>query len=101
MKNKKIELPSGRKCEIGDMTIDEVDSCSDVTSIIMENGEVKSVSNVSKARTSWIRKGLKGGDFKDFEMKGNIPVDSVLKQLTEDEKNDLSSAIQEHQRLGE
>ena len=38
---------------------------------------------------AWIRKGVEGED------------DSFIKALTEDEKNELSLAVQEHQRLGE
>ena len=86
MANKKIVLDSGREC---------------VTSIMMKDGEISSVSNVSKARTSWIRKGLKGGKFKEYKTINGVPSDSVLKELTEDEKNQLSSMIQEYQKVGE
>ena len=99
--NKKITLSTKRKCEIREMSIDEIDNCTDMTSIVLVNGEIRTVDNMSKTRTAWIRKGLVGGDFKEFKMRNNIPEDSVLKELTDDEKNELSSLIQEHQKVGE
>ena len=47
------------------------------------------IKNLSKARTAWIRKGIEGAD------------DKFIKSLTDDEKNELSVAIQDYQRLGE
>tara|TARA_R100001082_G_scaffold94139_1_gene61006 strand:+ start:1548 stop:1853 length:306 start_codon:yes stop_codon:yes gene_type:complete len=99
---KTIELSTKRKVAIKDMSIDEVDECQDMLITDMSNGVVTNVRNMSKARTAWLRKGIAGGDFKSFkkEADGNVS-DSVLKQLTEDEKNELSLLIQEHQKLGE
>jgi hypothetical protein len=54
-----------------------------------EGSEIVAITNLAKARTAWIRKGVEGAD------------DSFIKSLTEDEKNELSLAVQEHQRLGE
>jgi hypothetical protein len=101
MSIKKTKLSSGRKVEIKEMDLDSVDACTDITTINLENGEVRSVGNMSKARTAWIRNGLVGGEFEKFSKKGAYPNDSVLKQLTEDEKNELSSMIQEYQKVGE
>ena len=56
---------------------------------------------MAKARTAWLRRGIKGGDFSSFKMNGDIVADSVIKQLNDDEKNELSIAIQDFQRLGE
>ncbi|MBT7350785.1 hypothetical protein HN803_08485, partial [candidate division WWE3 bacterium] len=47
------------------------------------------ITNLSKARTAWIRKGVEGGD------------DKFIKGLSEEEKNEISLAVQEYQRLGE
>ena len=101
MNIKKIKLSTDRKVEIKEMGLDAVDKCTDITTINMQNGEITSVGNISKARTAWIRNGLSGGDFKDFKLINNMPTDDVLKQLTEDEKNELSSLIQEYQKVGE
>jgi len=47
------------------------------------------ITNLAKARTTWIRKGVKGVD------------DKFIKGLSDDDKNELSLAVQEFQRLGE
>ena len=47
------------------------------------------IKYLSKARTAWIRRGVDGAD------------DNFIKSLTDDEKNELSVAIQDYQRLGE
>ena len=102
MSKKTVELKSKKKIELREMTIDEVDFCNDLSVLIYENGEVSHVSGLSKTRTAWLRRGIKGGDFKGFKTgTDGYPEDSVLKQLTEDEKNELVKLIQEHQSLGE
>jgi len=99
---KTIELSTKKKVDIKEMTIDEVDECQDMLITDMKDGVITNVRNMSKARTAWLRKGIAGGDFKAFKKESNGDVsDSVLKQLTEDEKNELSLLIQEHQKLGE
>ena len=99
---KTIELSTKRKVAIKDMSIDEVDECQDILITEMTNGAVTNVRNMSKARTAWLRRVIAGGDFKSFKKESNGDVsDSVLKQLTETEKNELSVIIQEHQKLGE
>jgi hypothetical protein len=47
------------------------------------------IKNLSKARTAWIRRGVEGAD------------DNFIKSLNDDDKNELSVAIQDYQRLGE
>ena len=71
------------------MTIDDIDFCNDLPQMRYENDQVVSITNLSKARTSWIRKGVDGSD------------DKFIKSLSEDEKNTISLAVQEYQRLGE
>ena len=102
MSKKTVELKSKKKIELREMTIDEVDFCNDLSVLRYEDGEVSHVSGLSKTRTAWLRRGIKGGDFKEFKTGiDGYPEDSVLKQLTEEEKNELVKLVQEHQSLGE
>jgi|TARA_R100000315_G_scaffold13290_1_gene4381 hypothetical protein len=78
-----------KSCKIKEMSVDDIDYCNDIPQMKYEDNEVVSILNLSKARTAWIRKGVEGAD------------DKFIKSLTEDEKNDLSLAVQEYQRLGE
>jgi len=71
------------------MSVDDIDHCNDLPSFRYENDQVVSISNLAKARTAWIRKGVDGVD------------DTFIKSLSEEDKNELSLAVQEHQRLGE
>jgi hypothetical protein len=103
MAKKNVELASGRKIELKEMSVDEVDFCQDIAQIVYnEEGEVSTVRGVSKSRTAWIRRGLAGGDFKDFslDVKG-FAGDSVIKELSETEKNELMQLIQGYQNMGE
>ena len=103
MAKKNVELASGRKIQLREMSIDDVDFCSDIAEIIYnEAGEVSTVRGVSKSRTAWLRRGIAGGDFKEFSLNGKGLVgDTVLKELNEAEKNELMSLIQGYQSLGE
>ena len=103
MAKKNVELSSGRKIELKEMSIDDVDLCSDIAEIIYnEAGEVSTVRGVSKSRTAWLRRGIAGGDFKDFSLNGKGLVgDTVLKELNDAEKNELMNLIQGYQSLGE
>ena len=103
MAKKNVELKSGRKIELKEMSVDEVDFCQDIAQIVYnEEGEVSTVRGVSKSRTAWIRRGLAGGDFKDFslDIKG-FAGDSVIKELSEAEKNELMQLVQGYQNMGE
>jgi len=75
--------------KLKEMSIDDIDFCNDLPQMRYENDQVVSINNLSKARTSWIRKGVDGSD------------DKFIKSLSEDEKNTISLAVQEYQRLGE
>ena len=103
MAKKNIELASGRKIELKEMSIDEVDFCSDIAEILYnEAGEVSTVKGVSKSRTAWLRRGITGGDFKEFSLNAKGLVgDSALRELNEAEKNELMGLIQGYQSLGE
>ena len=102
MSKKIVELKSKKKIELREMSLDEVDFCNDLAVMKYENGEVSHISGLSKTRTAWLRRGIKGGDFEAFKTDTNgYPVDSVLKQLNEEEKNELVQLVQEYQSLGE
>ena len=102
MSKKTVELKSKRKIDLKEMSIDEVDFCNDLAVMKMDGGEISHISGLSKTRTAWLRRGIKGGDFKPFKTGADgYPEDSVLKQLTEEEKNELVQLIQEYQSLGE
>ena len=102
MSKKIVELKSKKKVELKEMSIDEVDFCNDLAVMKYEEGELSHISGLSKTRTAWIRRGIKGGDFKGYKTNlEGYPEDSVIKQMTEDEKNELVKVIQEYQTLGE
>ena len=98
-----VELSTGRKVIIKDMSIDDIDYCEDITEVVYSNtGDITSVRNLAKSRTAWIRRGLGGGDFDKFSFnaKGHVSDGSVM-ELSEVEKNELLPLIQNHQKLGE
>ena len=102
MSKKIVELKSKKKIELREMSIDEIDFCNDLAVMKYEDGEISHMSGLSKTRTAWLRRGVKGGDFKSFKTGiDGYPEDSVLKQLNEKEKNELVQLIQEYQSLGE
>jgi|TARA_Y100000310_G_scaffold2112_1_gene2648 hypothetical protein len=78
-----------KSVKIKEMSVDDIDYCNDVPQMRYEGDQVVAITNLSKARTSWIRRGVEGAD------------DKFIKSLSEDEKNELSLAVQEYQRLGE
>ena len=78
-----------KSVKIKEMSVDDIDFCNDVPQMRYEGDQVVAITNLSKARTSWIRRGVEGTD------------DKFIKSLSEDEKNELSLAVQEYQRLGE
>ena len=101
MAKKIVELSSKKKVELKEMSVDEIDICNDMTILRQdENGE-SYVIGLSKSRTAWLRRGILGADFKNFKIKDGIVSDSVLKQLTDEEKNELVQEIQGYQNLGE
>jgi len=95
------KLKSGRKVQVKQMSVDQIDECTDIPEIIFEDGSIKTIKNSSKARTQWIRYGLGGGDFKEYNEVSGRPTDNVIKQLTLEEKDELMTLIQDVQTLGE
>lgn len=71
------------------MSVDDIDFCNDVPQMRYEGDQVVAITNLSKARTAWIRRGVQNAD------------DKFIKSLSDEEKNELSLAVQEYQRLGE
>lgn len=84
-----MKLKSGIKVELKEMSVDDIDFCNDLPQMRYEGNEIVAITNLAKARTAWIRKGVKGAD------------DKFIKGLSDDDKNELSLAVQEFQRLGE
>ena len=102
MSKKIVELKSKKKVELREMTLDEVDFCNDIAVMKYEGGELSHIAGLSKTRTAWLRRGIKGGDFKNYKTDTNgYPNDSVLKQLSEEDKNELVQLVQEYQTMGE
>ena len=99
MSKKIVELSTKRKVEIAEMSIDDMDYCNDIITMSQDDNGKTVIKNLNKARTAWLRKGIAGGDFKS-KFNGSVS-DSALKELSEDEKNELNALIQEHQKLGE
>ncbi len=101
-KTNEAKLSSGRVVKIKDMTIDDMDFCNDVTTMHQDSGGGTYFSGLAKARTAWLRRGIEGGDFNNFKLDNNGLVDdSVIKQMNDVEKNELTLLIQEHQNMGE
>ena len=84
-----MKLSTGKEVKLKEMSVDEIDSCNDIPQMRYEGNEIVAITNLAKARTAWMRKGVENAD------------DEFIKSLTEDEKNVLSLAVQEFQRLGE
>ena len=86
---KSVKISTDREVKIKEMSVDDIDFCNDVPEMKYDNDQLVTIKNLAKARTAWIRKGVDGAD------------DNFIKALTDDEKNELSLAVQEYQRLGE
>ena len=84
-----MKLKSGLEVELKEMSVDDIDFCNDLPQMRYEGNEIVAITNLAKARTAGIRKGVKGAD------------DKFIKGLSDDDKNELSLAVQEFQRLGE
>tara|TARA_Y100001963_G_scaffold155686_1_gene247477 strand:- start:264 stop:551 length:288 start_codon:yes stop_codon:yes gene_type:complete len=90
MQESKVKLESGIEVKLQEMSVDDIDYCSDIIVANFDSdNNVKSVNNVAKARTAWLRKGLVNCD------------DKLLKSLSDDEKALLLIKVQEFQRMGE
>jgi|TARA_R100000479_G_C6270514_1_gene159326 hypothetical protein len=86
---KSIKLATDKEVKIKEMSVDDIDFCNDIPEMKYDGDNLVAIKNLSKARTAWIRRGADGAD------------DNFIKSLNDDEKNELSIAIQDYQRLGE
>ena len=94
----KKTLKTKRNVEVKEMTIDDIDYCNDLQRISQESDGNISIYGINRSNTAWIRKGLTGGDF-EIVINGVVP-DSVIKELSEEEKIELVGIIREYQSLG-
>ena len=95
------KLKSGRKVKIRELSVDKIDELKDIIKMKYHRDGSTVVENLNVARTSWIRAGLGGGDFKSWKPNGTSPPDSVLKQLSDVEREELFDIVQSTQFMGE
>ena len=95
------KLKSGRKIKIRELSVDKIDELKDIIKMRYHRDGSSVVENLNVARTAWIRAGLGGGDFKNWKPNGIAPPDSILKQLSEIEREELFDIIQQCQIMGE
>ena len=95
------KLKSGRKVKIRELSVDSIDGLKDIIKMRYHRDGSSIVENLNVARTAWIRAGLGGGDFTKWKPNGTAPPDSVLKQLSDTEREELFDVIQSCQFMGE
>ena len=95
------KLKSGRKVKIRELSVDKIDELKDIIKMKYHKDGSTVVENLNVARTAWIRAGLGGGEFKDWKANGAYPPDSVLKQLSDVEREELFDLVQSSQIMGE
>ena len=102
MSKKIVELSTKRKVELKMMSVDDVDTCNDIIAVTTDESNNTVLRGLNRSRTAWLRRGILGGDFKSTPiMQGGFLSDICIRELTEDEKNELNTLIQDHQKLGE
>jgi hypothetical protein len=90
METKKVKLDSGFQAKIKEMSVDDIDYCSDIPEIKFdENNVATTIKYMAKARTAWLRYGVDGCN------------DAMLKSMTDEDKAELMLKVQEFQKLGE
>ena len=95
------KLKSGRKVKIRELSVDKIDELKDIIKMKYHKDGSTVVENLNVARTGWIRAGLGGGEFKNWKPNGAYPPDSVLKQLSDVEREELFDLVQSSQIMGE
>ena len=99
---KEVKLSTGRKIKVKELSIDDIDECKDTARIIFDGTELKSITNLNKSKTNWLRKGVHSGDFKSWKGGDGTQIpDSALRELSDTEKEECMIKIQESQGLGE
>ncbi|MAH45993.1 hypothetical protein CMI37_09180 [Candidatus Pacearchaeota archaeon] len=91
------KLKSGRKVVIKELTEDQIADLKDIPEIYFIGDQERTIRNTNKANLAWLRCGIGGGEFDDWKPNGVAPPDSVLRQLTDDERLELVVLIQECQ----
>ena len=92
------KLSTGTKVLIKDLGEDKIADLKDIMEFVSYPNGSSTIKNVNKHRLAWIREGLNGlGDWK--AKNGEIIEDQLLKTLTETEKDELFTLIQETQVL--
>ena len=94
MAKKIVELSTKRKVELKELSIDEVDTCQDITVLKTDENGGQYIVGISKARTAWLRRGIAGGDFKKFTTTASgVISDSCLDEFSILERNDFFSEV--------
>ena len=90
METKKVKLKDGIECTIKEMSIDDIDLCTDTPEIgFNDDNQPTVIKHLAKARTSWLRAGVVDC------------TDTFLRKLSDTQKGELLLMVQEFQRLGE
>ena len=92
-----VKLKSGRKVKIKELSMDQIADLNDIPDIMFDNGLVTNIKNLAKAKLAWLRCGIGGGDFDGWKPNGVAPPDSVLRQMTEVEREELVELIKSSQ----
>ena len=91
-------LTTGKKVLIKDLGEDTIVDLKDIMEFVSYPNGSSTIKNVNKHRLAWIREGT--GGLEDWKAKnGEIIEDQLLKTLTEKEKDELFTLIQETQVL--
>jgi len=92
------KLSTGRKVLIKDLGEDTIVDLKDIMEFVSYPNGSSTIKNVNKHRLAWLREGT--GGLEDWKAKnGEIIEDQLLKTLTEKEKDELFTLIQETQVL--
>ena len=92
------KLSTGKKVLIKDLGEDKIVDLKDIMEFVSYPNGSSTIKNVNKHRLAWIREGT--GGLEDWKAKnGEIIEDQLLKTLTEKEKDELFTLIQEAQVL--
>ena len=92
------KLKTGRKVLIKDLGEDTIVDLKDIMEFVSYPNGSSTIKNVNKHRLAWLREGT--GGLEDWKAKnGEIIKDLLLKTLTEKEKDELFTLIQEAQVL--
>jgi len=92
------KLSTGRKVLIKDLGEDTIVDLKDIMEFVSYPNGSSTIKNVNKHRLAWLREGT--GGLEDWKAKnGEIIEDQLLKTLTEKEKDELFTLIQEAQVL--